>query len=114
MLHLANLVIGVKLTEKMEKANIFERVKAAKTAEEKTAIIQETEKMAIEAINVVFKSDEEIATVDPKGLELKHEVLQSTIEYTYVYFGLESPFKNGVTLNDVLVRNGYGSVGLVH
>jgi hypothetical protein len=99
------LVVGIEMVEKMEEAQIMERVERAKTIEEKTAVVRETEKFVFEITNDVFKPDEVIG-VD--GVQAKEEFIQGLIAHNYGFFGLENPFKNGTTFEDVKIRNGYG------
>jgi hypothetical protein len=96
-------IAGKELFERMEKGDIFNRVENAETVSEKVAIIQETEKYAFEVANVIFKSDEEIGE---EGVELKDEFIKATIEHNYHYFGLPTPFEQGVTMEEIKFRNG--------
>ena len=98
------LAIGVEMIKKMEKANTKERVEQAQTVEEKTAIVQETEKFVFEVGDDVFKSDEEIGE---EGLKVKNEFFKEAVAFQYVFFELPNPFENGTTFNNVLARNGF-------
>ena len=107
MIDFVVLAIGIELTKKMKRVNLLERFEAANTLEAKTAIVQETEKMTLEVVNDIFKPESEIGE---EGVEVKDEVTKDIIEHNYEYFEIPSPFEQGLTLDDIKKRNGYGVV----
>lgn len=101
------LAVGIEMVEKMEAAQTMERLARAKTIEEKKAVVRETEKFVFEIANDVFKPDEVIGV---EGVNAKDQFIKGIITHNYGYFGLENPFENGTTFEEVKIRNGYGLV----
>ncbi|WP_033829083.1 hypothetical protein [Bacillus andreraoultii] len=96
-------VAGKELVERMEKGDIFNRIENAQSLSEKVAIVQETEKYAFEVAEVIFKPNDEIGE---EGVQVKDEFVKATIEHNYHYFGLPTPFEQGVTMEEIKFRNG--------
>jgi hypothetical protein len=100
---LLELVVGLEMTKKMAEAETFERLENASTMDEKLMIAQETEKFVFEIANDIF-----VENLPQEGIEVKNEFIKGLIEHNYRFFRLPNPFENGVTLDQVKARNGYG------
>jgi hypothetical protein len=97
------LIVGLEMTKKMAEAETFERLASASTMDEKMLVAQETEKFVFEIADDIFVED-----LPQDGIEAKDEFIKGLIEHNYRFFKLPNPFENGVTLEHVKARHGYG------
>ena len=96
---IALLVIGVKMTEKMDEKDIYERVEEArKVGKDITPIVQETEMMTVEVLDEIVKPDE---VLDEKDIVGKAKMYLELINHNYGFFEIDQPYNTDVSDEEV-------------
>lgn len=101
-------IISLEMTMRMAKAKIYDRLDDALLHEDRLEVLQATERITLELVDEIMKSDEEIILeIGVEGLQAKDEVFKAIVTSNYEFLGFPelNPFECGKTIEEVKMRN---------
>ena len=108
-------IIMVLMAKNLDDLGIFDKMTEAKLTGNKELALEaakETEKVALAVAYEVTKPDAELYEIHGESaVEAKREFEQGLVVHNYKFLDLETPFENGVTLEELKGRNGYATDG---